>query len=250
MPVPVTTPTYTGQSQLPSRWVLQVDTASSAASPAWVTVFGMQSFTPAFNPNLVDNSDFDTGIWSSQTVTSLAWQLTGTVEHKKYNGAEDVAQAFIRAAATPVTGSVTLVHVRWFDRYGGTESFDGWGIPSWVNQGGSSKDTEKIQITISGQGAPTAPANPYATAVAPTVGSALPSGVAVGGLVSITGTNFTGATDVRFGATTVGALGTGYIINSDTSITAKMPAGSAGSAPVTVINVTGTSNALAYTRGA
>jgi hypothetical protein len=29
-----------------------------------------------------------------------------------------------------------------------------------------------------------------------------------------------------------------------------MPAGSAGSAPVTVVNVTGTSNALAYTRGA
>jgi hypothetical protein len=179
-------------------------------------------------------------------VTALTWALTATVEHKKYNSAEDVGQAFLRGLATPISGTVNTAHVRWFDRYGGAESYEGWGIPSWVNQGGTSKDTEKIQITIDGQGAPTAPANPYATAIAPVVSAATPSGVAVGGLVTISGSNFIGATIVKFLAVTAPT----YNVVSDNTIVAVMPAGTAGSAPVTVTNVTGVSNSLAYTRGA
>jgi len=83
----------------------------------------------------------------------------------------------------------------------------------------------------------------------PTVVSATPSAVAVGGLVQIIGTNFlgvTGATGVKFGAVNA----TSYTVIDDTHINAIMPAGSAGSAPVTVTSSGGTSNALAYTRGA
>lgn len=77
--------------------------------------------------------------------------------------------------------------------------------------------------------------------------SSTPAAQVAGGNVVITGSNFTGATGVKFGAVS-SAL---FRIDSDTQITATMPVGSAGSAPITVINSTGTSTpALAYTRGA
>lgn len=83
----------------------------------------------------------------------------------------------------------------------------------------------------------------------PVVSSALPTAQPVGTLVTITGSGFTGATAVKFAAVNVAAGN--WSVNADgTIINAVMPAGSAGSAPVTVVTPAGTSNALAYTRGA
>ena len=78
----------------------------------------------------------------------------------------------------------------------------------------------------------------YATASsAPTVSSLAPNaGPAAGGTsVTITGTNFTGATAVKFGATTAS-----YTVNSATQISATSPAGS-GTVNVTVTTAGGTS---------
>jgi hypothetical protein len=88
--------------------------------------------------------------------------------------------------------------------------------------------------------------NFQSTTDAPVVTAATPSAVAATGTVTIKGTDFVGATDVKFGATSA----TSFVVVSSTKITAVMPAGSAGSAAVTVITPDGTSNALAYTRGA
>jgi hypothetical protein len=76
---------------------------------------------------------------------------------------------------------------------------------------------------------------PTVTAVSPT------SGVTAGGyLVTITGTNFTGATAVKFGTNSA----TGVTVNSDSSITCVSPAGSAKTAvDVTVTTPNGTSAA-------
>ncbi|MFH9355140.1 IPT/TIG domain-containing protein, partial [Kitasatospora sp. NPDC017646] len=72
---------------------------------------------------------------------------------------------------------------------------------------------------------------PVVTSVSPAQGA--PAG---GTSVSITGSGFTGATQVRFGAN-----GTNFVIASDTLITAKTPAGT-GTVQVTVTAPTGTSN--------
>jgi N-acetylneuraminic acid mutarotase len=55
--------------------------------------------------------------------------------------------------------------------------------------------------------------------------------------VSITGTNFTGATEVMFGASSA----TSFTINSDTSITAIAPASALGTVDVTITSPSGTS---------
>ena len=80
----------------------------------------------------------------------------------------------------------------------------------------------------------------YATPVpAPTVTMVGPnSGSTAGGTpVSLTGTNFTGATAVSFG----GTVATTFVVNSATSITATSPARAAGAVNVTVTTSGGTS---------
>lgn len=82
-------------------------------------------------------------------------------------------------------------------------------------------------------------------AAAPSVTTALPSAAAAGDQVTLTGTRFTAATGVKFGAVAAPS----YTVVNDSTIVVVVPAGTAGSAPVTVTNATGTSTALAYTRG-
>ena len=77
------------------------------------------------------------------------------------------------------------------------------------------------------------------SALVPTVTGVSPSqGSNAGGTsVSITGTNFTGATAVTFGSVAAG----GFTVNSDTSITATSPAEPNGQVDVTVTGTAGTS---------
>jgi hypothetical protein len=75
--------------------------------------------------------------------------------------------------------------------------------------------------------------NPTITSISPTSGA-----TAGGNVVTITGTNFTGATSVTFGGTPV----TSFVVKSDTSITATTPAGTEGVKDVAV--GTGTGNSL------
>jgi hypothetical protein len=73
----------------------------------------------------------------------------------------------------------------------------------------------------------------------PTVTSFTPTSGPVGTSVSVTGTNFTGAMAVTFN----GTASTSYTINSDTSITARVPTGATtGKIAVTTPNGTGTSS--------
>jgi len=75
--------------------------------------------------------------------------------------------------------------------------------------------------------------------------TATPAAAATGAQVTITGTRFTAATGVKFGA----VAATAFTVVNDTTIVASVPAGTAGAANVTVINAVGTSTALPYTRG-
>ena len=78
----------------------------------------------------------------------------------------------------------------------------------------------------------TSASDQYFTYVPPTITSVSPTaGPTAGGTsVTITGTGFTGATAVKFGATAA----TAFTVNSATQITATAPAGVAGTVDITV----------------
>lgn len=80
------------------------------------------------------------------------------------------------------------------------------------------QETEVVMYSIS---------NPQASA--PTITSFTPTSAATGAAITITGTNFTGATAVSFG----GTAATSFIVNSSTSITATIGAGASGNVSIT-----------------
>ena len=102
---------------------------------------------------------------------------------------------------------------------------------------GGFNDVHRVQ-NVSITAGVTPPPAPTVTGVSPT------SGPTAGGTsVAITGTNFTGASAVKFGATAA----TAFTVNNATSISATAPAGSA-TVDVTVTTVGGTSVANANDR--
>lgn len=79
---------------------------------------------------------------------------------------------------------------------------------------------------------PTPEQAPTVTAISPASGS-----INGGDTVTITGTNFTGATGVLFGT----VAGTNLAVTSDTSLTIVSPAQPAGAVDITVVDAAGTS---------
>ena len=92
--------------------------------------------------------------------------------------------------------------------------------------------TVNVTVTASGTTTATSSADQYSYVAAPTVGLVAPSsGPTSGGTsVTVTGTNFTGVTAVKFGTTTAAS----FSVTSTTSIAVPAPAGSAGTVDVTV----------------
>lgn len=73
--------------------------------------------------------------------------------------------------------------------------------------------------------------------------SITPAGRAVGANVLISGTRFTGATAVRF----IAVPSTSFVVVSDSTIVATIPAGAAGVRAVTIVTPAGTSAPVNYT---
>jgi len=102
-----------------------------------------------------------------------------------------------------------------------------------------SAGTVDITVTTVGGTSATSASDQFTYVAAPTVTAISPTaGPTAGGVpITITGTNLSGATAVKFGATNA----SGYTVNSATQITATAPAGSAGTVDITVTTIGGTS---------
>lgn len=224
----------------------RVDVSTIAAPNTWVAFRGINDLNPPITPNLQAADDYDSNGWSSFEKTMQAWVLTIKALRKTTAGVFDPGQELVRASQLGFADAAR-VNVRWYDRNGAPEAFQGVGIVGWVPSKTGVADLDEITCTLTGDGILTPITNPYTAAAVPVILSASPSGVAAGGIVNITGTGFAGATGaaaVKFGATNA----TSYIVVSDNTIVAVMPTGSAGSAPITVTNPAGTSTPLPYTR--
>lgn len=226
----------------------KVDVSTVAAPTTWVSVKGINDFSPPVSPTLQSADDYDSDGWSSFEKTMQAFVVNMKCLRKTASGIFDPGQELIRAAQLPF-GDLARVNVRWYDRNAAPEAFQGLALVGWVPSKTGVADLNEVTITLTGDGALTPIANPYAAAVVPVVLAASPSAVAVGGIVNITGTGFAGTvatTGVKFNSVNA----TSWIVVSDNTIVAVMPAGSAGTGNIVVTNATGASTAFPYTRGA
>jgi hypothetical protein len=224
-------------TELARKFAVQV-TTDLTLQGGFIPLKGLNDWNPNINPNLEDSSDYESNGWAASEVTMNDWNADAGIFRRKNSGVLDPGQELVRATIGQF-GDAARVGVRWFDKTGGPEAYSGVAIPTWKRSNTGVKNLEQATITFTGT-------NPYATTLAPVVTGVNPSGQGSGTSVAIVGTGFTGTTAVKFAATAA----TSFAVVSDQLITAILPTGSAGSAPVTVTTPIATSAARAYTRAA
>lgn len=125
------------------------------ASPVWLPVRGIQELTPSKEDNLEDDSDYDSDGWTSQVRTGQSWGLEMTVGRKMAGAAEaltyDPGQELIRAASDQF-GVDGTVWVRWFNREGGDEAYQGRAQAGFTDNGGGVTALSTAGISLTGTG--------------------------------------------------------------------------------------------------
>jgi len=221
----------------------------STDGSTWVQLKGITDVQPTINPTKQDASTYDNAGWSSTEITIQNWSLVVKVNRvSNVSNVLDPGQQLLIARIGQF-GTAARIFVRWYDNQGRSDqSWSGFAVVEMSNSKTGVADLDEDQFTLTGDGVLSPITNPYAPTSVPIILTATPSGVATGGQVWISGQNFTGTvatTGVKFG----GVNATSWIVLSDSTIVAVMPAGSAGAAAILVTNATGASASFAYTRG-
>ncbi|MFG3085133.1 phage tail tube protein [Streptomyces parvulus] len=148
----MSTPTPT--TALARRWKFQLDLSEDQDGSDWVTVLGVTDFKPpAPDPNIEDSSDYESGGWNGNTKTAQGWELTATI-NRRINDQVKVyhpTHEALRRAAW-LFGSNSKAHVRWYDREGLPEAYEGSGVVKWEYSGGEHTALDQVEITITGDG--------------------------------------------------------------------------------------------------
>lgn len=160
--------TYTavGAEQLVStvarKWKLDVNTGTTG-SPTWTAVRAIGELKPKVDPNMEEDTDYDSDGWESETKTAMKWELEVKVLRKVGvdSGVYDPGQEALRLAADQF-GAPGIKQVRWYDRDGGPEAYSGFASISWEPEGGEAKDLDTVTIKLSGNGKRTTITNPAA----------------------------------------------------------------------------------------
>lgn len=232
--------TFVAQNQ--NAWRCDVSTDGAT----WYQVIGITSGNfPGLTAGLKDSSSYDNNGWGSQAKTSMAFSLELDMFPKSESGVYSQAYQILNAAQLQF-GDAGNVQVRW-GRTDGVDPFEGYtgtGIVTKAPGNTNWDDLRSEKFTLAGAG------EAVALASAPTEwsGSALPKiasvdAGAVGDLVTIHGSGFTGATGVSFGATAA----TEFDVVSGGVLEVVVPSGVTGTVLVTVTTPAGTSAGFSWT---
>lgn len=146
----MSTPTPT--TALARRWRSEINLGTDAA-PVWTLIPGITEFQPTFPPNIEDSSSYDTGGWAENEKTGQAWELAMTFNRKINDQVmvfSDAHEALRQAAFA--YGSAARVHVRFFDRNGLPEAYEGKALVEWEDQGGEYTALGQVSATLTGDG--------------------------------------------------------------------------------------------------
>ncbi|MFF6829645.1 phage tail tube protein [Streptomyces longwoodensis] len=155
--------TPTPITALQRRWRLELDMSAARDGSDWQLVPGVTDFSPSAEPNIEDSSDYDSGGWAGNTKTGQAWEVSTTI-NRRINDAVKVyhpTHEAIRLAAFGF-GSASQVHLRYYDRDGLPEAYEGTAIVTWAPSGGEYTALDQVEITFTGDGPLTPITNPVA----------------------------------------------------------------------------------------
>jgi len=258
--MPVPTRVALGATTLARKWAMDVDTNYGIGAPIWTGVFGMTEFAPTGTPGLQADSDYDSGGYTSSTVTTQEWGATATLRRGVVAAAPttyDPGQEYLRLRSANM-GPSNTAHIRYYELNGAggpkVEAYEGYVAVQYTNNGAGPDGLSTAGLTLTGQGVRlpiTHPDNTVAGApvVATVTPEVTPLPVAGGTLVLVSGGGFATATAVTIGGTAVAA--TDWAPIGDTSLALKAVAKAAGTYDLVVTgpggaSLTGTNTKLTY----
>ncbi|MEU4178202.1 hypothetical protein [Streptomyces sp. NPDC026589] len=148
----MSTPVEPDVVALARRWRIEVN-VGSAAVPDWKVCPGITSFQPAAEPNIEDSSDYDSDGWAGNTKTGQSWELSLTINRritetaKTYNPVHEELRL-----ASYAYGEASRVHVRYMDRRGLPEAYEGRALVTWAPSGGEYTALDQVEVTLTGDG--------------------------------------------------------------------------------------------------
>lgn len=251
-----TAPTLPAGSALGFSYEYGVDiNLGTPEAPNWQSIRRPSAIAPSVSPITADAQSYDDFGAPNADRISESWALSFSIQvNRLASGLYTPEFERLKSYTEPdAVGVLAVAQVRWYDKpFAGTPNLDdaymGFATVTVERANTGNSDTGTWTVTLTGKGKRTKIANPFTgwAAAVPTITAATPTAAAVGAQVTITGTGFLGTTFVKFAAVTAPV----FTVMGGSTIVVVMPAGVAGSAPVTVTNATGISTAFAYTRGA
>lgn len=236
---------------------LEVNLGTTAV-PVWQPVRRISGFQPTPTPTTQDAQTYDDLGAQNSDVTGWSWSLAFNV-HVNRSITTGVylpeIEAILARTKPTAKGADAVLEVRWYHKPetgtpNPTDAGQGFATVAYSRTNiGPNGEIENLSVTLTGKGPYTEIANPFtgwADPPAPAITAISPAAAVAGSQITITGSGFLGATDVKIGTPSASA----FTVVSASTIVATMPAGTAGSVNVTVITPVGTSPVFAYTRGA
>lgn len=156
----MSTPTPT--TALARRWKLEVNLGTAEVED-WQPMVGITEFQPTFPPNVEEATTYDSDGWAENEKTGQAWEVAMTFNRKINDQTKifnDVHEAL--RLASFASGSASKVPVRFFDRNGLPEAYQGQTIVEWEDQGGESTALGQVSATLTGDGPLSLIENPVA----------------------------------------------------------------------------------------
>ena len=155
----MSTPTETA---LARRWRMDINMGTDL-SPDWQLCPGITEFQPTFPPNIENSTSYDTDGWAENTKTGQSWELGVTI-NRKINDQVKTYHATHEAfrLASFAFGSASEVHVRYFDRNGLPEAYEGIALVTWAPSGGEYTALDQVEMTLTGNGKLNSITNPVA----------------------------------------------------------------------------------------
>lgn len=140
------------ETELAREWRLEIN-MGTAEAPDWQLCPGVREFQPASEPNIEDSSDYDGEGWNDNEKTAQSWEVSVTIRRKANKSVKvyhPVHEA-IRLAHF-AWGDANKVHLRYMNREGLPEAYEGRAIPNWQPAGGEHSALGEVEITFTGCG--------------------------------------------------------------------------------------------------
>ncbi|MER6832711.1 hypothetical protein ABT320_01755 [Streptomyces cellulosae] len=155
----MTTPT----NALARRWKIDIDMSADKDGSDYQNIIGITEFTQSAEPNIEDSSDYDSEGWAGNTKTGQAWEVGLTINRRINDQVKTYHPTHEKLRfAGYAYGSDSEVRVRWYDRDGLPEAYEGVAVVQWAPSGGEATALDQVEVTLTGNGVLSLITNPVA----------------------------------------------------------------------------------------